>query len=116
MFGPTYLREPNAQDTARLMAVAEARGFPGMLGSFNYMHWKWKNCPYAWQGCIKEDILEHAVVVDYDTWIWHAFFGMAGSHNDINVLQRSPVFSRLANGQALECNFEINGHQYNKGS
>jgi hypothetical protein len=26
-------------------------------------------------------------VVDKDLWIWHAFFGMVGSHNDINVLQ-----------------------------
>jgi hypothetical protein len=25
-------------------------------------------------------------VADYDLCIWHSFFGMAGSHNDINVL------------------------------
>jgi hypothetical protein len=25
-------------------------------------------------------------VADKDLWIWHAFLGMAGSHNDINVL------------------------------
>ena len=35
VFVPTYVREPNAQDTARLMAVAEARGFSGMLGSID---------------------------------------------------------------------------------
>ena len=121
VFGPTYLRAPNAQDNARLLAVAEARGFPEMLRSIDCMHWKWKNCTYTWQGMYKGGHLGACSIVlevlaDYDTWIWHAFFDMADAHNDINMLQHSPVFSRLANGQAPECNYEINSHQYNMGS
>src|SRR5438309_395455 len=38
-------------------------------------------------------------VASYDLWIWHAFFGMPGSHNDINVLDRSPLFAELQNGR-----------------
>ena len=48
VFGDTYLRPPNYIDIARLLAIGEQRGFPGMLGSFDCMHWKWKNCPTVW--------------------------------------------------------------------
>jgi hypothetical protein len=48
-FGDKYLRAPNAQDTARLMAMNNARGFLGMLGSIDCMHWRWDKCPTAWR-------------------------------------------------------------------
>ncbi|CAL8080861.1 unnamed protein product [Prunus armeniaca] len=45
-----YLRRPTPRDLQRLLQKAESRGFPGMIGSIDCMHWQWKNCPSAWQG------------------------------------------------------------------
>ncbi|XP_033138840.1 uncharacterized protein LOC103847589 [Brassica rapa] len=49
-FGDEYLRIPTAEDLQRLLDIGEARGFPGMIGSIDCMHWEWKNCPTAWRG------------------------------------------------------------------
>ncbi|XP_074327139.1 uncharacterized protein LOC141665056 [Apium graveolens] len=38
------------------------------------------------------------VVVSYDPWVWHAFFGVPGAQNDINVLGQSPVFDKVVTG------------------
>ncbi|XP_021721477.1 uncharacterized protein LOC110689035 [Chenopodium quinoa] len=43
------------------------------------------------------------------------FFGTPGSCNDINVLQRSPVFSDICEGKAPEVTFNVNGNTYNMG-
>ena len=119
VFGDEYLRPPNNNDIARLLAIGEQRGFPGMLGSIDCMHWKWKNCPTAWQGmytghCHEPTIILEAVA-SQDLWIWHAFFGLPGSLNDINVLERSPVFATLTEGRAPPINYRINGHDYTMG-
>lgn len=119
LFGKTYLRSPTRSDLQRLLQIGAKRGFPGMLGSLDCTHWQWKNCPMAWAGQYKGKekkpsiILE--VIASYDLWIWHAFFGMPGSNNDINVLDRSPLFSDLYNGTLPEITYVINNHTYNTG-
>jgi hypothetical protein len=119
VYGATYLRAPNAEDTARLLEENAARGFPGMLGSIDCMHWSWKNCPAAWHGQFKGQKKDSTIILeavaDYETWIWHAFFGMPGSCNDINVLQRSPLMTRIALREGPLVEFEANGHTYNYG-
>ena len=99
MFGDHYLRSLNNIDIARLLQTGEQRGFPSMLGSIDCMHCKWKNCLTAWQGmytghCHEPTIILEAVA-SQDLWIWHAFFGLPGSLNEINVLDRSSVTPRI---------------------
>ncbi|XP_015950820.3 uncharacterized protein LOC107475674 [Arachis duranensis] len=88
VFEDEYLRKPNPNDVQRLLQMAEGRGFPGMLGSIDCMHWQWKNCPKVWKGMymsgyrgVATIVLE--VVASSNLWIWHAFFGLSGSNNDI---------------------------------
>ncbi|XP_065623535.1 uncharacterized protein LOC136064951 [Quercus suber] len=83
------------------------------------MHWKWKNCPSKWKGQYightRDPTIILEIVASYDLWIWHAFFGFLGSHNDINVLRRSFVFSELAEGRAPLVNYSINSNDYSMG-
>ncbi|XP_020267155.1 uncharacterized protein LOC109842705 [Asparagus officinalis] len=85
LFQDEYLRRPNVEDLQRLLQVGQERGFPGMIGSIDCMHWQWKICPKAWQGRL----------------------------NDINVLDRSPVFDDIESGEAPRVNFTVNGREYN---
>ncbi|KAI3521391.1 hypothetical protein L1887_10854 [Cichorium endivia] len=117
-FGAEYLRSPTEVDLAKLLHVGEERGFPGMIGSIDCMHWIWKNCPTAWAGQYagrsgKPTIILEAVA-SHDLWIWHAFFGTPGSCNDINVLHRSPVFSDVLAGRAPNVSYNVNGREYNR--
>ena len=49
-FGEYHLRKPTYEDCRQQLAINEARGFPGMFGSLDCMHYEWNNCPVAWQG------------------------------------------------------------------
>jgi hypothetical protein len=50
MYSSEYLRHPTPADLERLLSEGAKRGFPGMLGSLDCMHWQWKNCPLGWAG------------------------------------------------------------------
>lgn len=114
-----YLRKPTAEDIKQIQEVNAARGFPGMLGSLDCMHWQWDNCPTAHAGMYKGKervptlVLE--AVADKDTWIWHAFFGCPGSLNDLNVLDRSPLFDELAKDESPPSGFILNNKEFEMG-
>jgi hypothetical protein len=101
------------------MAMNEARGWLGMLGSIDCMHWRWKNFPKAWHsfhcGKSRDPTIVLEAVASRDLWIWHCVFGLLGSLNDINVLHRSHLFAKLASGEAPACNYKVNGHDYTMG-
>ncbi|XP_073363603.1 uncharacterized protein [Aegilops tauschii subsp. strangulata] len=105
VFGPRYLREPTVADTERLLGISKARRWPKPL----------KALQEQYQDHVKKPTIILEVVASQDLWVWHAFFGMPGSHNDINVLQRSSLFARLTEGKAPPCLYIANGHEYNMG-
>ncbi|XP_062013940.1 uncharacterized protein LOC133730343 [Rosa rugosa] len=119
LYSAEYLRAPTATDLRRLLAKAERRGFPGMIGSIDCMHWQGKNCPTGWAGehsgrkQIPTIILE--AVASYDTWIWHAFFGMPGACNDLNVLAKSPLFDELTASREPLIKFQVNNRAHSLG-
>ena len=99
ILGPEYLKSPNAANISRLLHKANQHGFPVMLGSLDYMHWAWKICLIAYHvmytGHVHQPTIVLEAVASYNLWIWHAFFGMPGSNNDINVLDTFNLFANL---------------------
>ncbi|XP_070675742.1 uncharacterized protein [Malus domestica] len=81
-----YLRKPTHMDLQRLLKNGEMRGFPGMIGSID--------------------------LASFDTWIWHAFFGVPGAQNDLNIIAQSPVFNDVLQGKAPKVTYVVNGRKY----
>lgn len=118
-FEREYLRSPNDADVHRVLQRSKHRGFPGMLGSMDCSKWKWKACPTAWQGQYrgkeKASTVTLEAIADESLWIWHAFFGMPGCLNDINVIEASPLSEKIASGTyPPPCEYIINGIRRNK--
>ena len=70
IFSEEYLRSPNNEDIARLLAHGQNCGFPSMLGSIDCMHWKWKNL--HGKGCIV--VIFVSQVLFWKQWL-HMIFG-----------------------------------------
>ncbi|XP_024195977.1 uncharacterized protein LOC112199152 [Rosa chinensis] len=87
-----------------------------MVRSLDCMHWQWKNCPTSWQGHFtgykgKPTIILEAVA-SYDAWIWHAYFGLPGFLNDINVLGMSPLFNEICTSEAPQVSYYVGDREY----
>ena len=56
-----------------------------------------------------------AAIAFYNLWIWHAFFGLPGALNNMNIFQQSHIFYAIQEGKGLEVNFTVNGTKYGIG-
>ncbi|XP_022031163.1 uncharacterized protein LOC110932113 [Helianthus annuus] len=121
VYGKQYLWKPNAYDVQQLYQAHEARhGFPRMLGSIYCMHWAWHNCPNVWRGQYTRGDHGHPTLIleavaSQDLWIWHSFFGLPGSLNDLNVLYQSAIFSDVVNGIGPDTRFTVSRVEYRRG-
>lgn len=102
LFGPMYLRQPNAEELTVMLKRSAERGMPGCIGSLDCSHWEWRACPKGMQGSFQNRKGRRSIVMeavcDEDLYIWHLFVGCPGSMNDINVLQQSPLYQDVTAG------------------
>ncbi|XP_022031374.1 uncharacterized protein LOC110932340 [Helianthus annuus] len=121
LYASEFLRRPTSHDVALLyQAHEEKHHLPGMLGSLDCTHFVWRMYPTELRGQYMRGDHSHPTVMleavaSQDLWIWHAFCGPAGSQNDNNVLQQSPLFLTERNGTAPKCPFYVNNHLYKRG-
>ncbi|GKD51912.1 ALP1-like protein, partial [Tanacetum coccineum] len=122
LHGEEFLRKLTYTDMEKLYAYHEEKhGFPRMLGNIDCTDWPWENCPVAFKAQFSRGdhgpdpfILLEATASN-DLWIWHAFFGVSGMNNDVNVLRQSPLFNDLKSGKASDVPFVANNVPYKKG-
>ncbi|GJY44573.1 ALP1-like protein [Tanacetum coccineum] len=92
LYGEEFLRKPTYTDMEKLYAYHDEKH--GFLGY-----------PFI--------LLE--AIASNDLWIWHAFFGVSGMNNDVNVLRQSPIFNDLKSGRAPDVPFVANNVLYKRG-
>ncbi|GKA28444.1 transposon ty3-I gag-pol polyprotein [Tanacetum coccineum] len=101
LYGKEFLRRPTQTDVEKLYAFHEEKhGFPGMIGSIDCTKWSWAQCPQAYRAQFSrgdsglEPFILLEAVASQDLWIWHAFFGVAGSNDDVNGYKQAHEATR----------------------
>jgi Plant transposon protein len=97
------LRDPTSQELERIRNEYAKLGFPGCAGCLDVATWDWANFPVALHGShtgkSTRPCLRLACVCDDYLYIWCLNFGMPGAKNDLQILDRSPLFQRLRTGR-----------------
>jgi hypothetical protein len=64
IYGATYLRQPNADDIARLFHIGEQQGFSGILGSLDCMYWELERCPTTLHGQYRGHFKKPTIILE----------------------------------------------------
>ena len=86
-------------------------------GSIDCMNW---DCPTTWRGQFtsgykgSHPTMIHEAIVDHRLWIWHAHFYVAGSNNNINVLNTLTFFTKQCKGNCPVIELTANGRRHHK--
>jgi len=105
----TYLRPPSIDELKAILRRNTACGVPGCIGPVVCTHWTCSACPeglaghYRGRGGKRNVVIE--TVCDAEAYIWHFYIGSPGSHNDMNVLNASPLFLDVKEGLWPTCGF-----------
>lgn len=125
LYQEEYLRFPTQADLKAITKLHRNvhKGVNGMFGSLDCMHTFWKNCPVAWQGSYKGAKSKPSIVLeaisDHHLWFWHCSYGYAGTLNDINIFNLSPLLERFMDGtfqdiESAVTPFEIAGQSFDQ--
>ena len=117
-FEEKYLPGIDHNLMSRLCAQHAELGWPGLIGSLDCSHWEWFRCPKSLHGEYRRGDKDHPTVVyegacDSDLFIWHCYFALPGSCNDLNVLDTSPLLFAIASGSTM-FDYSVLGHFYNQ--
>ncbi|KAG7366562.1 plant transposon protein [Nitzschia inconspicua] len=108
-----YLRLPTAEDLKSIVALHKAKHkVDGMLGSLDCTHTYWHKCPVAWKGQYQGRNSAPSLVLeaacDHNLYFWHLSYGHCGCLNDLNILNRSPLYNYMLEGQLYQLEQEAN--------
>lgn len=63
----------------------------------------------AWQGNLDDKFIILEAIDLKDLHIWHIFFGIVGSNNNLNVLDCSRLVHNMLTNEARNVHFKVNG-------
>jgi hypothetical protein len=78
------------------------------------MQYCWKNHPIACQGSFIDKDENRSIILEaiayQRLWIWHAYFRLLGSNNNLNALNNSPLIWEFLGNVHVDLNFQMNNN------